>query len=64
MAGVGRITLSERPTRVAVAAASALGAGCYPSVAGGWAAAGAAGWALLGGVGIVQLLAAIRRELR
>jgi CDP-diacylglycerol--glycerol-3-phosphate 3-phosphatidyltransferase len=61
--GPGRITVSERPTRVAVAAMFALGCGCYPRGAVAWAGVGAWAALVLGLVGLVQLLPALAREL-
>jgi phosphatidylglycerophosphate synthase len=63
MAGVGRITVGERPTRVVVAALFSLGAGLYPPAAAGWAAGGAGATAVLGLAGLAQLLPAVRRAL-
>jgi phosphatidylglycerophosphate synthase len=63
MTGVGRVTVAERPTRVVVAAAFALGAGLYPASGAAWAAAGASATAVIGLVGLAQLLPTVRRNL-
>ena len=64
MAGIGVVTVSERPTRVIVTAAFLLGAGLFPGAAIAWATAGAAVWVVLGGAGLAQLLIVVRRRLR
>jgi phosphatidylglycerophosphate synthase len=64
MAGIGVVTVSERPTRVTVTAACLLGAGLFPGAAAAWATAGAAAWVVLGGAGLAQLLIVVRRRLR
>jgi CDP-diacylglycerol--glycerol-3-phosphate 3-phosphatidyltransferase len=64
MAGIGVVTLSERPTRVIVTAACLLGAGLFPGAADAWANVGAAAWVALGVTGLAQLLVAVRRRLR
>lgn len=64
MAGPGAVTVSERPTRVAVAAMFALGVGCYPAAGGTWAAAGAAVAAVLALVGLAVTAFAVGRALR
>lgn len=61
MPGVGRITVSERPTRVLVAGAFLLAAGIMGAPL--WASLGAAVLALLGAAGLGQLLVVIRRSL-
>lgn len=63
MTGPGVVTVSERPTRVAVAAMFALGCGLYPQSAATWAGAGAWVGAVAALVGLAQLLAAVRRRL-
>jgi phosphatidylglycerophosphate synthase len=63
MAGVGRVTVSERPTRVAVVVLFTAGAGVVPAHAGAWAGAGALAAAVLGLAGLAQLLLALRRVL-
>ena len=67
MPGVGVVTVSERPTRLAVtagvlvaAAAARLAAPALVAVA---AVAGAVGWAALGAAGLAQFLVAARRAL-
>lgn len=63
MAGIGVVTVGERPTRVAVAAMFALGAGMYLGAASAWATAGAAATAAVALAGLARLLPAVRREL-
>ncbi len=63
MGGPGVITVSERPTRVAVAALFALGCGLHPAGATRWAAVGAVAAAVTALVGLAQLLVAVRRDL-
>ncbi|MFZ5871358.1 MAG: DsbA family protein, partial [Actinomycetota bacterium] len=63
MAGIGVVTVGERPTRVAVAAMFALGAGMYVGAASAWATAGAAATAAVALAGLARLLPAVRREL-
>ena len=64
MPEVGLITVSERPTRVIVAAMFLLGAGLFASAGAGWAAAGALAMTTLGVVGFVQLLVVVRGRTR
>lgn len=64
MRGPGRVTVSERPTRVAVAAMFALGCGVHPQGAATWAGVGAWAAVLLGLVGLVQLLVVLPAGLR
>jgi phosphatidylglycerophosphate synthase len=64
MAGIGVVTVSERPTRVIVTAACLLGAGLFPGTAAAWANVGAAAWVALGATGLAQLLVVVRRRLR
>jgi CDP-diacylglycerol--glycerol-3-phosphate 3-phosphatidyltransferase len=64
MTGIEVVTVSERPTRIAVAAMFLLGAGVYPPAGATWAAAGAAVGLTAGLVGLWQLLAAVRRVVR
>ena len=64
MPGPGAVTLSERPTRVAVVALFALGCGLYPQGARDWATVGAGVAAVLALAGLAQLAVAVRRELR
>jgi phosphatidylglycerophosphate synthase len=60
MSSVGVVTISERPTRVIVAAFGLLLAGLHP-----WAAPMAVGvWCILGLIGLVQLTVAVRAALR
>lgn len=61
--GPGAVTVSERPTRVAVAAMFALGAGLYPASAPGWALAGAVVAAVLAAAGLLHVLVALARAL-
>jgi CDP-diacylglycerol--glycerol-3-phosphate 3-phosphatidyltransferase len=61
---VGVVTVSERPTRVIVAAAFLLAAAVYPGAASDWTTVGAVVWALVGGVGFVQLSIALWARLR
>jgi len=63
MSGVGRITVGERPTRVAVAASTSLAAGIYPGFAPDWATAGAAATLAVGVVSLAQLVPIVRRTL-
>ncbi|MGQ7353089.1 CDP-alcohol phosphatidyltransferase family protein [Quadrisphaera oryzae] len=63
MTGPGAVTVSERPTRVAVAAMFALGCGVYPQAAATWAGVGAWAGSAAALVGLVQLLVAVRRRL-
>ncbi|TNM63286.1 CDP-alcohol phosphatidyltransferase family protein [Streptomyces sp. NP160] len=63
MTGPGAVTVSERPTRVAVAAMFALGCGAYPQAAATWAAVGAWVGAAAALAGLLQVLAAVRRAL-
>lgn len=58
------ITVSERPTRVAVPAMVALGAGVMPASAATVVTLGAAGGALVAAAGLAQLGVAVRRALR
>jgi phosphatidylglycerophosphate synthase len=61
MAGIEVVTVSERPTRIAVAAMFLLGAGVYPSAGPAWASVGVAAGLLAGLVGLGQLLVVVRR---
>ena len=63
MQDVGVVTVSERPTRVIVAAAFLLGAGVYPGAAPTWTTAGAVVWTLLGVAGFVQVSIVVTRRL-
>lgn len=55
MTGIEVVTVSERPTRIAVAAMFLLGAGVYPHAGPAWVTAGAAVGLLAGLVGLGQL---------
>ena len=67
MAGLGVVTLGERPTRVSVAISGLLVGGLAGLVQPGWATAvvvvAAAVWLALGAIGLAQLFLAVRREL-
>ncbi|PWJ53713.1 CDP-diacylglycerol--glycerol-3-phosphate 3-phosphatidyltransferase [Quadrisphaera granulorum] len=63
LVGPGVVTVSERPTRVLVAAMFALGCGVYPQAAAAWATAGAWVAAAAALVGLLQLLVVLRRRL-
>lgn len=63
MADVGVVTVSERPTRVIVAAAFLLGVGLYPGSAATWATAGAIAATGIGLVGFAQLAVVTFRRL-
>jgi CDP-diacylglycerol--glycerol-3-phosphate 3-phosphatidyltransferase len=60
---VGVLTVWERPSRIILATLSLLGAGTWTASADSLAAAGAAVAAALAGIGVVQLLASMRRRL-
>ncbi len=62
MAGIGVVTVWERPTRVIATAMFLLGAGLYDDAA-AWASAGAVAWAALGLVGLVQIVVVVHRRL-
>ncbi len=64
MSGVGVVTVAERPSRIAVAAAFLLGAGLYPPVGYRWVTVGSALGLLVGLVGLAQVILVIRRTLR
>jgi len=64
MPDVGVVTVSERPTRVIVAAMFLLGAALHPSAAASWATAGSAAWLVVGLVGAAQLAVTVTRRLR
>lgn len=67
MAGVGAVTVAERPTRVIVVAVVSLGAGILPTgtpwTGWSWATVGAVLWAGLGVVGLVQLSVGVIRAV-
>jgi phosphatidylglycerophosphate synthase len=64
MAGIGVITVSERPTRIAVAAMFLLGAGLYPPTAAAWVTVGTVFGLVAALAGLGQLYRAVRRALR
>jgi phosphatidylglycerophosphate synthase len=68
MAGIGVVTVGERPTRVAVAVAGLVVAGCAGLVRGAWAApvltVAAAAWLALALAGLLQLATTVHRSLR
>ena len=59
MAEIGVVTVAERPTRVLVAIFGLLLAALFPAAI----TVAAAGWLGLAAIGLIQLAAAIRREL-
>jgi len=61
--GPGAVTVSERPTRVAITAMFALGCGLYLPAAAQWASVGAWAAVVTSWVGLVQLALALRRRL-
>ena len=63
MTGIEVVTVSERPTRVIVAAMFLLGAGAYPAGAAVWVDVGTAAWLGGGATGLAQLLLAVHRRL-
>ncbi|GAA3626269.1 CDP-alcohol phosphatidyltransferase family protein [Kineosporia mesophila] len=63
MTSIGVVTVSERPTRVLVAAMFVLAAGVYPASAGTWSTAGGIVMAGAGALGLLQLVVAVRRGL-
>lgn len=64
VAGVGVVSVGERPTRLAVVGMSALAAAVHPGDASRWAWAGAAVLAAASVVGLAQVMVAVRRLLR
>lgn len=68
MAGVGALTVAERPTRVVLVALACLGAAVLPAgapVAGWpWATTAVVAWLAVGVVGAGQLVAGVRSGLR
>jgi phosphatidylglycerophosphate synthase len=68
MAGIGAVTVGERPTRVAVAVAGLLVAGAAGLVHEPWTPAvltvAAAAWLALALAGLIQLVAVMHRALR
>ncbi len=63
VSGPGVVSVSERPTRVAVVVMFTLGAGLYPGAAVGWATTGAVVAAALALVALAQVLVALVRQL-
>jgi len=63
LTGITVVTVSERPTRIAVAAMFLLGAGVYPPVGPTWVGVGAVAGCAVGLIGLGQLLFAVRRAL-
>jgi CDP-diacylglycerol--glycerol-3-phosphate 3-phosphatidyltransferase len=67
MAGIGAVTVGERPTRAAVAVAGLVIAGAAGLVRDAWAApmlvVAAAAWLALGLSGLAQLALTVHREL-
>jgi len=64
MSEVGVVTVSERPTRVIVAASFLLGVGLYPGTADTWATVGAVAGTVVGLIGFTQLAVVTARRLR
>ena len=67
MPGVGAVTVAERPTRLIVVAAAAIGAATFPTgippMGWDWATALAVTWTVVGIVGMVQLVIGVRRTI-
>ena len=67
MPGVGAVTVAERPTRLIVVAMAAGGAAVAPAglplVGWNWGTTFAITWTAIGVVGMVQLLAGVRRSM-
>ncbi|MDA2889847.1 CDP-alcohol phosphatidyltransferase family protein [Mycolicibacterium sp. BiH015] len=67
MPGVGAVTVAERPTRLIVVAAAAIGAAASPAgippMGWDWATALAVTWTVVGIVGMVQLVIGVRRTI-
>jgi CDP-diacylglycerol--glycerol-3-phosphate 3-phosphatidyltransferase len=61
MTGIEVVTVSERPTRIAVAAMFLLGAGLYPPAGPAWVTVGVMAGLLAALVGLVQLLVVVHR---
>jgi phosphatidylglycerophosphate synthase len=59
MAGIGALTVAERPTRLVLVAVACTGAGLLPGgtpwTGWSWATVTAVGWVVVGAVGLVQL---------
>jgi CDP-diacylglycerol--glycerol-3-phosphate 3-phosphatidyltransferase len=68
MSDIGTVTVSERPTRILIAAFGLLLCGVggliSPELAVGTATAATAIWAILGGVALGQLIGAVHQVLR
>lgn len=67
MPGVGAVTVAERPTRLILVAAAAIGAAASPAgmplLGWDWATALALTWTVVGVVGMVQLVIGVRRTI-
>ncbi|MFB1294449.1 CDP-alcohol phosphatidyltransferase family protein [Mycobacterium sp. pW049] len=67
MPGVGAVTVAERPTRLILVAAAALGTAASPTglplIGWDWASATAVAWTVVGIVGMVQLVIGVRRTI-
>lgn len=67
MPGAGAVTVAERPTRLMIVGAIALGAGTLPAgtplTGWDWAAVGAVGWVGVGVIGLVQLAVGVVRAV-
>ena len=61
MTAIGVVTVSERPTRVLVAAMFVLAAGVYPGSAQLWTFVGAVVLTVAGAIGLGQLVVVVRR---
>ena len=65
MVGPGAVTVAERPTRLALVAVAALGAGAMPAgtpwTGWDWATVSAVAWVVVGAVGLVHLAVAVAR---
>jgi CDP-diacylglycerol--glycerol-3-phosphate 3-phosphatidyltransferase len=65
MAGVGAVTVAERPTRLVLVAVACLGAGALPGgtpfTGWGWATVSAVAWVVVGAVGLVHLAVGVVR---
>jgi CDP-diacylglycerol--glycerol-3-phosphate 3-phosphatidyltransferase len=65
MPGPGAVTVAERPTRLALVAVAALGAGLLPAgtpwTGWDWATVSAVGWVAVGAVGLVHLGVGVAR---
>jgi phosphatidylglycerophosphate synthase len=63
VAGIGVVTVGERPARVLITAMFLVGAGVFPGAASAWVTAGAAAWCAVGAVGLAQLGLDLRSRL-